>query len=220
MVVLTEGARPGEAIMGEGEGNISRENATMGASTTILPNSLVALIAVPASVVATPSADAGNTASSGTIAMDATAVTSKVKDGRYIGVASAATKVDWADPDGNPIGVSTHGSLFNKGGIRFTITAGGTPNVVGDTFYVDVAADAADFTAVPYDPDGTNGSDHPDGYAIYGGVTGSGESKEISVIARLATLNGNCIAWPDGISATEKANAVQALAESNIIVRF
>lgn len=220
MAPLTENARPGEAIMSEGMRSISRENVTIAAEQEIAANSLLGKKAVVADVVATASADAGNTASSGTIAMDATPVTTKVKDGRYVGVASAATKVDWTDPDGQQIGVSTHGTLFAKGGIRFTITAGGTPNVVGDTFYVDVAADHADFHYVAFDQDGTDGSEIPVAYSIYAVETGVGETKEAAAIVRMAELNGNCIAWPSDIDAAEKANAIQALAASNIIVRF
>lgn len=220
MTVLTENARPGEAIMSEGMRSISRENVTIAESQTIASNSLLAKKAVVADVVATASADAGNTASSGTIAMDATPVTSKVKDGRYVGVASAATKVDWVDPDGTPIGVSTHGTLFNKGGIRFTITAGGSANVAGDMFYVDVAADAVDYQYVAFNQDGTDGSEIPVAYSIYAVTTGSGETKETAAIVRMAELNGNCIAWPASIDAAEKANAIQALAASNIIVRY
>lgn len=220
MAPLTENARPGEAIMSEGMRSISRENITIAESQTIPANGLVAKKAVVANVVATPTADAGNTASSGTIAMASPAVTTKVKDGRYVGVASAATKVDWVDPDGIPIGVSTHGSLFAKGGIRITITAGGTPNVVGDTFYVDVAADAVDYQYVAFNQDGTDGSEIPVGYAIYGATTGSGETEKTAVIVRMAELNGNCIAWPSDIDAAEKANAIQALAANNIIVRY
>ena len=152
--------------------------------------------------------------------MASPAVTTKVKDGRYIGICSAATKVDWQDPDGIAIGVSTHGALFAKGGIRLTITAGGTPNVVGDTFYVDVAADAVDFQHVAFNQDGTDGSERPVAYSIYAVATGSGETKETAAIVRMAELNGNCIAWPSDIDAGEKANAIQALAENNIIVRY
>lgn len=220
MSTLTEGRRPGEFIINEDPGNRSREAVTIAESQTIEPNQVLAKKAVVAEVVATASADAGNTADSGTIAMDATPVTSAVKDGRYVGVASAATKVDWTDPSGQQIGVSTHGSLFNKGGVRFTITAGGTPNVVGDTFYVDVAADAGDFQYVAFNQDGTDGSEVPAGIAIYGAKTGAGETADISAIVRGCEANGNCVVWPSDIDAAEKVNGEQALGALGIIVRY
>lgn len=219
MVVLTENARPGEAIMSEGMRSISRENVVIAAEQSISANGLLAKKASVADVVATPSAASGNTGNA-TIAMGSPAVTSKVKDGRYKGIAVTATTVRWEDPSGKEIGTSTHGAEFSKGGVKFTITAGGNANVAGDEFYIDVAADAEDFEWVAFDQDGTDGSEIPAAYSIYAVETGVGEKKETAAIVRLAELNGNCIAWPEDIDAGERANAIQALAEHNIIVRY
>nr|WP_295465210.1 head decoration protein [Mesorhizobium sp.] len=219
MTTFTEGRHAGEFLLSEAPGNLSRDNAVVAVSQTIKPGTVLAKKAVVADVVATASADAGNTASSGTIAMDATAVTSAVKDGRYIGVATAATKVEWEDPTGKPIGVSTHGALFNKGGIRLTITAGGTPNVAGDRFYVDVAANSEDFQFVAFNQDGTDGSEIASAIALYGITTPADATGKIAIIARMAELNGKCLEWPADIEAAEKADAIQSLAQSQLIVR-
>lgn len=218
MTTLTEGRHPGEFIINEDPGHRSREAVKIGASQTIEPNSVIAKKAVVADVVATPSAAAGNTGNA-TIAMTSPELTTKVMDGRYKGIAVTATTVRWEDPSGKEIGVSTHGIAFAKGGIKFTITAGGVANVAGDEFYVDVAADAADFEYVTFDQDGTDGSEAPAGIAIYGATTGVSESVKIAAIVRGAEVNGNCIAWPDDITAAEKVNAEQALAALGIIVR-
>jgi hypothetical protein len=98
--VLNESRRPGEAIMSEATFHRSRENVTIPAETTVEANALLGRTAIVADVVATPSAADGNVASSGTIAMGTPAVTSKVKDGRYKGIAVTATTVRWEDPDG------------------------------------------------------------------------------------------------------------------------
>jgi len=217
--VLTEGRHPGEAIMSEATFHRSRDNVRVGVSQTILANGLLAKLAVVADVVATPSAAAGNTGNA-TIAMHATPVTSAVKDGRYKGIAVTATTVRWEDPTGKEIGTSTHGSLFAKGGIRVTITAGGNANVAGDEFYVDVAADAGDFDYVAYDPAATDGTEIPAAYSIYPVTTPADKKATAAVISREAELNGNCIAWPAGITDAQKANAIQALAERQIIVRY
>ncbi|TIR24024.1 MAG: head decoration protein [Mesorhizobium sp.] len=216
--VLTEGRRPGEAIMSEAEFHRSRDNVTIAFSQTIEPNSLLGQVAVPADVVATPSAAAGNTGNA-TIAMGAQAVTSKVKDGRYKGIATDATHVHWEDPDGNEIGTSTHGAAFSKGGVKFTITAGGVANVAGDEYYVDVAADGEDFQYVAYNPAGVDGSEVPVAYSIYGTTTPADKTASLAAITRSAQINGNCVAWPAGITSAQKANAAQALAKTGIIVR-
>ncbi len=217
-MTIYEGRHPGEFIINEDPGTRSREAVEIAASQTIAPNAVLAKKAVVADVVATPSAAAGNTGDA-TIAMTSPELTTKVKDGRYKGVAVTATTVRWEDPDGKELGVSTHGSAFAKGGIKFTITAGSTPNVAGDEFYVDVAADAADFEYVAYNQDGTDGSEVVAGIAIYGVTTGSGETAKIAAIVRNAEVNGNCIAWPSDIEAAEKVNGEQALGALGIIVR-
>jgi hypothetical protein len=219
MTVFTEGRHAAEFVLSEGPKNYSRDNLKIAASQSILPGSVLGKRAITAGVVAVASADAGNTASSGTITMDGTAVTSTVKDGRYIGVATAATKVEWEDPTGTPIGVSTHGQLFNKGGIRLTITAGGTPNAAGDRFYVDVAADAADFEYGAHDPAATDGFEVAAAIALYPATTAVDESAAIAGITRSCEVNGKLLTWKTGIAATAKADGIQALAALGIIVR-
>lgn len=217
--VFTEGRHPAEFLMWEQGITYSRENLTIGASQTIVPGQILGAKVAVASATAAASAAAGNTANSGTIAMDTTALTSVAKNGRYVGVASAATKVDWTDPDGQQIGVSTHGTLFAKGGIRLTITAGTTPNVVGDTFYVDVGVEPGDLEYVAYNQDGTDGSEVAKAVALYAATTGSGETAKIAGIVRAAEVNGNLLTWPTDITAAEKALATSQLAGAGIIVR-
>jgi len=215
MTVLHEGRHPGEFIINEDPGTRSREAMKIASSQTIVAGAILAASAVAADVVATATAASANTGNA-TIAMGNPAVTGKVKDGRYKGIATGATTVAWEDPDGKKIGISTHGAAFTKGGISLTITAGGSANVAGDEFYVDVEANADDYEHVAYDPDGGL---PVSGIAIYGAVTGATETADIAAIARNAEVNGNCIAWPTGITTAEKADAIQALAALGIIVR-
>ncbi|PWE52285.1 head decoration protein [Metarhizobium album] len=219
MTILTEGRHAGEFILSEGAAGYSRDNLKIAISQTIVPGQVLGAKVTVADATAVASADAGNTASSGTIAMDATPLTSTAKNGRYVGVASAATKVDWTDPEGQQIGVSTHGTLFNKGGVRFTITAGGTPNVVGDTWYVDVGVEPGDIQYVAYNQDGTDGSQFAKAIAYDGIVTGSGATGKVAGITRLAQVKGVALTWPGDITAAEKALGISQLAAQGIIVR-
>ena len=216
--VMTEGAhRVGAAVMMEANGNRSREDCKVPASTTILTSGLVARVAVVADVATVAAADAGNTGNA-TIAMNATATKKAVKDGIYRGVALTATTVKWEDPDGVDIGTSTHGVLFDKD-IRVTITAGGTPNVAGDRFTVEVRIENADYTVAPYNPAGTDGTEKVFGYAPWGAVTGVGQTQRLSVICRDAELNGKCIDFASA-NAVQKQNAMDDLAKAGVIVRF
>ena len=215
MSTLHEGRHPAEFILSEAAGQRSRETVAIAESQDIEPGGLLCKVAVVADVVAAASAAAGNTGDA-TIAMGDPGVTSKVKDGRYKGIATDATHVAWEDPAGKKIGISTHGDAFAKGGISLTITAGDTANVAGDEFYVDVAADAVDFQHVAYDPDGDGTIA---GIAIYPASTGAGETVKIAAMVRAMEANGHCLAWPDGITDAQKADAEQALADLGIIVR-
>src|SRR5690606_17378504 len=113
----------------------------------------------------------------------------------------------------------THGTPFSKGGVTFTITAAGDANVAGDEFYVDVILEAGDVEYVAYNPAGTDGSQKPSAIAIYGAVTGSGETAKVAAITRQAEAKGVSLSWPAGITADQKAAAIVALAQSGIVVR-
>lgn len=218
MTVFTEGRHAAEFVLSEGEKNYSRDIIKIAASQTIAPGRVLGKRAVAADVVATPTAAAGNTGNA-TIAMGAPAVTSKVKDGRYKGVAITATTVRWEDPTGKEIGTSTHAAEFSKGGVKFTITAGGNANVAGDEFYIDVAADASDFEYGAHDPEAVDGFEVAAAIALYPATTGEGESEKISAITRHAEVNGNILTWADDIQAGAKADGIQALAAHGILVR-
>ena len=91
--------------------------------------------------------------------------------------------------------------------------------MAGDEFYVDVAADGVDFQHVAFNPAGADGSEVPVAYSIYGTTTPADRTASLAAITRSAQLNGNCIAWPTGITTAQRANAEQALAKAGIIVR-
>ena len=219
MPVLYEGRYPGEAIMAEGADQYSRDNLKIAASQTIVANSLLGRKAVPGGVTVTVSDPA---AGRGALTMADPAVSSKVKDGVYravcTAVASNAGTFRVEDPTGVHIGNATVGVAFNKE-IKFTIADGSTDFALGDEFLITVAADDADFEYVAYDPAATDGAETPVAYSIYPVTTGSGVTTKTAGITRHAQLNGNCIAWPAGITSAQKADAVQALAAVGIVVR-
>lgn len=219
MTTLTEGRHPGEFIMSEAPGQRSRDAVSVPESTTIEPNQVIAKKAVPADVVAAVDTVAGK----GALTLASPAVSSKVKDGAYsvvcIEPATDAGTFEVRDPNGKKVGTATVGVAFD-GEIKFTIADGGSDFAAGDTFTVTVKADAVDFVWVPFDQDGTDGSEVPAGIAIYGVETGAGETARIAAMLRDMEANGNCVVWPDDITAAEKADGEQALAALGIIVRY
>lgn len=220
MTVLHEGRHPVAFIMSEADGDLSRENITIGPEQDIEPGQLLGAKVIPADATADAVAAIGNTGNA-TIAMDGTApLTSKAKNGRYKGIAITATTVRWEDPDGKEIGTSTHGTAFAKGGVKFTITAGGTASVAGDEFFIDVGVEApGDLQYVAFDPDGTDGSETVRAIAMYPAKTGPGETTRISAFVRLGTVNGHELVLPEGITAAQTVQAYADLAQAHVVVR-
>lgn len=218
MPVFTEARHAGEFILTEANGKRSRENVTIAAEQTVLAGAPLALLALASGVTATAAADAGNTGN-GTIAMEDPAVNSRVKNGDYIVIMTAATAFKVEDPNGVEIGVGATGTAFNKE-VKFTVTVGGTPMVAGDRFTITVGVEnPGDYQAVPYDPAGTDGSEKAAAVAIYPATTGVGETIKIAALVRDCEVNGKVLSWPEGISDADKAAAIADLAAAGIIVR-
>lgn len=218
MVTHTEGAHAGEFIIAELPDFLSRGIGKFGESLTLVAGTVLGKIITVADAVATPSAAAANTGTA-TIAMGTPPLTSASKPGRYKGIAVTATTVRWEDPEGIEIGTSTHGAAFTKGGIKLTITAGGTANVAGDEFYVDVAIDEADEAFTDFDPAATDGSEHPAAILFDAVVTASGESARQTIVTHEAAVLDSSLVWPAGLTANQKAVALSDLAKLNIQVR-
>jgi hypothetical protein len=219
MVVLTEGPRPTAAILSEAARSRSRENGKVGENQTVLVNGLVALVNLPASVGVTQTySGTGN----GVLTIASPGVATKARDGKYtvtcFEAATNAGKFNVEDPSGRNIGVATVGVAFNKD-VKFTIADGSTDFAVGDAFVLEVQVELEDEAYVPHNPSATDGSEVAYGYSPYAVVTGSGETKQIAVLVRECELNGHVINWASGITSTQKADAIQALAKNQIIVR-
>ena len=60
------------------------------------------------------------------------------KPGNYVLTATGATTFTAVDPDGSALPNVTVGNAYSQGGLGFTITAGGTAFVAGDSFTIDV----------------------------------------------------------------------------------
>lgn len=59
--------------------------------------------------------------------------------GTYTAIATDATHFAVSDPEGNALGTATAGTAFTSAEINFTITAGGTAFVAGDSFNITVS---------------------------------------------------------------------------------
>ncbi|MCG6204192.1 head decoration protein [Rhodopseudomonas sp. HC1] len=216
MPILTEDLnRTAGYIVSEAHGFRSREQVFIKAASGVLKaGAVLSPEVVPASVAATAAADAANTANSGTIAMDATTpIAATAKSGRYVGVASAATKVSWEDPQGKAIGVSTHGAAFTGGGVKFAITAGASANVVGDKFYVDVVIEPGDAVYAPFD------GSKPASAILYEGCDATSAAVRRTITARDSEVQIDLLVWAGGVTSDQKTAALASLATFGIIGR-
>lgn len=221
MTILTEDlARTGHYIVSEAHGYRAREEVTIANGAGVLkPGTVLGKVVTVADITASASASSANAANTGTIAMDGTTpLTNAARAGRYKGIAVDATHVRWEDPAGKEIGVSTHGTAFAKGGIKFTITAGGSANSANDEFYVDVVIEPGDVTYKDFDPTATDGSQVACAI-LYEGCDATDASVRRTITARDSEVVAAKLIWPEGIAAAAKTNAIAALAALGIIGR-
>ena len=129
-------------VLSEGDGFISRENAVVTQTGTALKSgTILAQVDTGTAAFAMDSGATGNP-TAGTITVGAAAL-----PGVYVVEFTAATKYDVEDPNGVRVGSGTLGSAFSKGGLGFTLTAGGTAAVAGDTAKITVATGTGKYVA-------------------------------------------------------------------------
>jgi hypothetical protein len=119
-------------------------------------------------------------------------------------------------PNGAEIGHGTTGVAFKAGGLSFTITAGGTAFVAGDSFAITVAPGSGLYR--PWDPANTDGSQ------IVAGILGATKDvtladKPCAVFAWGGEVNLSELIFPTGANSAVIAQAVAGLAALQISAR-
>jgi hypothetical protein len=129
-----------------------------------------------------------------------------------------ATHFVVTSPSGQQIGHGVTGTAFNGGGLGFTITAGGTAFVAGDSFTVTVAANANSGKFAPLSLTAADGS--AVAAAILFGTTDTTlADKSATAITRACEINASELVWPTGSSASEIATGLAQLKAIGIIPR-
>jgi len=214
--MLTEKAHPGEFLLSEAPGSLSRETITVAASQTLVDGQVLGKITRGAATV-TPTAASGNTGtgSIGTVTADAGAPA-----GDYqvviIEPGTNAGKFEVLKPDGTLDGTGTVAVAYN-GSINFTL-ADATDFVSGDFITVNVAFAAGSGQYVMHDPEGTDGRQNWAGFLIGSVTTGVGETAKAVAIVRSAEVISERLAWDDQ-DTTEKAAALAQAAAQHVIAR-
>lgn len=214
--VFTEGRHAAEFIMSEANGNRARENVTIAAEQTIAVGALLTAVLEAASA-----AKAGGNTGDGTFVLDAEApLRADAVPGVYrlrcIAAATNSGTFRLHAPDGSVLvdvtisgGAGGNAALNDQ--IKGVVTDGAADFAVGDGFDITVT-DTGERVAFAV-------GDVPAGIAIYPATTGEAETAAISAIVRAATVNGNILSWPAGITSGQKAAAAALLEKRGIIVR-
>lgn len=129
-------------ILAEASGQRSRENIVVTQTGTALESgTLLTRVDTGTAGFAMGVGATGNPTAS------AITVGAAANPGEYVIEFTAATKFTVEDPNGKTIGTGTTGTEFSKGGLTFTLTAGGTAAVAGDTAKITVAAGSGKYVA-------------------------------------------------------------------------
>lgn len=221
MVTFVESRHPGEFILSEGLGHISRENVLVGINQTILPGTVLGAAPIVASE--TSSIIVGTNTGNGVATLANPATSQKAKDGDYLLTCTAAAAnagtFSVQTPDGREIGPLTVAVAFNKE-IKLTIADGATDFVVGDSFIVRVGVETpGDLSYGALNLTGTDGTADAAGIAIYGITNDGSTTGKIAALMRHAEVNLKCINWPAGITAAQQATAIEQLRKVGILFR-
>lgn len=214
MAVLTEGLHAGGFLVSEcDEGFISREAITVAEGNLVVGTVLGKI----ETGTATATAAAGNT---GNGAMGTIAEHKGIQAGDYVLTVkkAAANGGDFqvVNPQGHVVGIGSVGAVFIGGGLEFTLADGATDFVVGDSFVITVAEGSKDY--VLHNPAAIDGSEKAAGI-LFDGVDASLAPQPGVAIVRMAEVNGDELTWKTGISAADKAAAIESLKTHSVIVR-
>jgi hypothetical protein len=208
----------GDVVKREVDPALSRENVILAAGKVYPIGSVLGRLRVDGVVtVGAAAAAAGNTGN-GTLTPDATPNTAEVREGTYRVIFTSATKANVENPDGEIIGVATVGTLFNKE-LRFTLAAGGTAFVAGDSFTIAVAIAANDGACDQWDPTVRSGLEEVYGVLLWEVDTTGGALTSVALARGPSMVSRDALAFKAGTTTAQKADAFKALSEKGISVR-
>jgi len=149
-IVLTENRHAGGFMVSEAPGRYSRQAILIAANQNLIAGQILGMATKgDGSFAAGAAAAASGNTGNGTVSTPAVEV--GVQAGSYRIVAISATEFEVFDPLGNLVAIAKTATAFASQ-IGFTITAGGTAFVAGDSFTIAVTetdpSDAGEFVAL------------------------------------------------------------------------
>jgi Bacteriophage lambda head decoration protein D len=223
--VLTERRHSQGFIVSESPGEFSRGQVNIlqqsgnfqSSSSPILPAGLI-LGQTTTGLTGAYAATGGNT---GTFTCGAVVLSQGVLQGVYTIEFLAATVFNVMNPLGDLVAEGHTGVAFSVGGVGFTITAGGTAAVAGDSATITIAANANVNLYAPLSLSALDGTQIP-AAILLNETDASAGNRAIAVLNRDAEVNGSELIYPAGATANQIA-AINALIMSgsgmNLVIR-
>lgn len=214
---IQEALHAGGYVIWEPEnGMVCRDSIILKSGNGVLTAGLVlAALEIGAGAVA---AALGTNTGNGTFGAITVATSAKIGD--YTVEFDDATHYVVTSPAGKEVGHGTTGSAYSAGGLGFTITAGGTAFVPGDSFTVTVSLGSGAVKYVPYDPTATDGSQNAAAVLFSGRRdTTSADQKAVAHVRGPCRLNIGELVWGANVTTgAHKSAAYAALAALGIQV--
>lgn len=189
-MALTESIRPGEFLLAEANGTISREEITIAAAAAAMVAGTV-LGKITKAGTASAAAYAGNTGNGtiGTITVGAGSIAGVYK----LTIIEPGTNLgnfQVEDPLGIVVKTGVVGTAFSGGGLAFTLADGATDFVAGDGFNITVAAGSGKYVA--YNDAAVDGSEVAAG-VLYGPVDDLAADQTAVAVVRHAEVIGSLL---------------------------
>jgi len=220
MTVLTQNPTMGDLLKWEDNPNFSRESGTLATNgAKLLLGTVLGRGRVSGTVtVSAAVADATNTGN-GTLTLAGTPyVAGSVKEGNYRATYLSATKFQVSDPSGKPIGEGSNGVAYTGPGIAFTLAAGGTAFVAGDSFVIPVSIAGNAGKLYPWDPTASDGTEDVEGVLLQDTDVTSAD-QPCMYLRREALVSQNALLWKSGLTAAQISDGIAALGRRGIAVR-
>jgi len=181
MAAVNDTFRTAEFLVSEANGYRSRDQVTVVSTPALVAGQVLGKIT--AGAAGSAAAQSGNT---GNATVGTVTKLAAVQVGTYNIEFISATEFILIAPDGATVGNGQTGTAFSAGNhLSFTITAGGTPMVVGDGFTVAVAAGSGDYAA--WDDEAI------DGTAVIAGILYEGTAASYDGIATIINADAEVV---------------------------
>lgn len=153
----------------------------------------------------------------GNFTCGAVSVLPGVTPGTFTFTMTDATHFTGVAPDGTVLPAGVFGTLYQSGGLKFTITAGGTPAVAGDTF--TIATNIGSGNYVPVNASAADGTQNAAAVLCFQQYVGGATNVKAAAITRGAEVKSDLLAWPTGTTDDQVRNWTAQLKALAIIAR-